>query len=172
MIEMLNKRRKDGEEGFTLIELMVVVLIIGILLAIAVPTFLSAQKNAKNKAATSNVRSALSAVKTVYADKQTYAVTRDDLIKAEPSLDWAATSGATVVAADSPQKIGWTAAAGTMTLVAKSKLNVCFWVKDDTATGTTYARAAGTTCDTDDMPTAPDATTNTKFGTSADAWSE
>ncbi|MGQ0519733.1 MAG: prepilin-type N-terminal cleavage/methylation domain-containing protein, partial [Actinomycetota bacterium] len=39
---MLQKRR-DDEEGFTLIELMVVVLIIAILLAIAIPTFLGAR---------------------------------------------------------------------------------------------------------------------------------
>jgi type IV pilus assembly protein PilA len=36
------------EEGFTLIELMMVVLIIAVLIAIAIPTFLGMRKNAQD----------------------------------------------------------------------------------------------------------------------------
>ena len=64
------QRRED--KGFTLIELMVVVLIIAILLAIAIPTFLGAQNKAKDRSAQSSARNALTNAKTIFADNGDY----------------------------------------------------------------------------------------------------
>ena len=88
---MLNnlKARRDREEGFTLIELMVVVLIIAILIAIAIPTFLGARERAQDRASQSSLRNALTAAKTAYTDASDYSASTDaDLAcdRAEPDV--------------------------------------------------------------------------------------
>ena len=138
--ERLERGREEG--GFTLIELMVVVLIIAILIAIAIPTFLGARKRAQDKQAQSNLRNALTAEKTFYVDHQDYAsVTGTDLTDLqgiESSLVWtsnnAATRGVTV---KDPTAVGTSDTYAVLESLSKSGVTFCILdVATSTATHT------------------------------------
>jgi Tfp pilus assembly protein PilE len=66
-------RRPEGQSGrFHLIELLVVIIIIGILLAIAIPSYLSFRGRAEKSAAQADVRASIPGVEAYYADHNTY----------------------------------------------------------------------------------------------------
>ena len=143
MLKSFRKRMQDREDGFTLIELMVVVLIIAILIAIAIPTFLGARKRAQDRAVQSNLRNALTAEKTYYTDKQVYTASATDLTAIEPSLSYSNAVSTTdprqikvETAADSNSSLGQ-----VVCLAAISKSGKGFQVKDvlsGTDAGTWY----------------------------------
>jgi len=71
-----HRRRPFGgartEEGFTLLELLIVVGIIGILINIGLPTFFSARQRTQNHAAQAILRTALVAANAAYVDFQDF----------------------------------------------------------------------------------------------------
>ena len=63
---------RKAEEGFTLIELMIVVAIIAILAGILIPNFVNARAQAMTAACESNLRAIATAAELYYADQQIY----------------------------------------------------------------------------------------------------
>jgi type IV pilus assembly protein PilA len=144
---------------------MVVVLIIAILIAIAIPQFLGARSRAQDRAAQSSLRNALTAAKTAYTDQSSYAKATDaDLPAIEPSLTYeaagTASSSATVPSFKDVSVAVTSVVAGDNQIwsaAALSKSGTCFWIKDiatgagagtfygtgATCTGTAAAAAAG-----------------------------
>ncbi len=80
------RERLDKEEGFTLIELMVVVLIIAVLVAIAIPSFLGFRNRAQDRSAQADLRNTLLGEKAVWTDSGAFTETEADLKEFEPTL--------------------------------------------------------------------------------------
>jgi type IV pilus assembly protein PilA len=173
LITRLHDRRDAamdlGEDaGFTLIELMVVLLILAILLAIAIPTFLGVTKSANDRAAQSNLNTALTNAKSIFqTNSQSYPTTASilagSLTTAEPSLSFV--SGGVNTTSNATQSTVGVAVAsdgqGVMMAEMAKGTGTCWFVADlasaengatstasaSSAAGTWYGKQTGqTTC--------------------------
>ena len=97
---MINRLRvrTQSESGFTLVELLVVMLILGLLAAIAIPAFFNQRTKAQDSEAKSTSKTAQTALETYATDNNgSYAsATRANLKTIEPTLSSAASGANTI----------------------------------------------------------------------------
>ena len=144
-METLRRHLNKDEDGFTLIELMVVVLIIAILIAIAIPTFLGAQDRARDRGAQSDLRNALTASKTLATDNAgkffgpdgTTPINATHMEEAEPSLEYAAMAGVTT----SIVGVSTAADGSQITLVKESASGTFFGISSNSSGEVTYCKS-------------------------------
>lgn len=142
--------RSDGERGFSMVELMVVVLIIAVLLAIAIPTFMATRHKADDRAAQAGARQGLSAELSYYSDGKAFTDDPAILMVDTPLYRYVA------AASVGPREISLhvvDAAHQRVILGVRSDTGTCFYVDHDMAAAVTrYGEAAVPACDPDGAP--------------------
>jgi type IV pilus assembly protein PilA len=81
-----NRKVLRDARGFSMVELLVVLLLLGILATITLPAFLSQRAKGQDSEAQSTVRTAVIALRTFETDHHTFDATRADLELIEPTL--------------------------------------------------------------------------------------
>jgi len=76
---------KQSTKGFTLVEIMIVVVIIGLLAAMAIPAFQKVRQSSQDKAVTNNLRQLSSAADQYFLEKGVSTVSSTDLVGTNPT---------------------------------------------------------------------------------------
>jgi prepilin-type N-terminal cleavage/methylation domain-containing protein len=124
-----SRARSVAEEGFTLVELAVAMVVLVILVGIALPTFLGTRAGAADQAAKSVAMIGLKAQRTIYADGRGYGDS-DAVEKVEPAVAFAPLPPAD---GEVPNVLGVVYVRlddDEVVLVSRSRSGRCYWAKE------------------------------------------
>jgi type IV pilus assembly protein PilA len=136
---------EDREAGFTLIEVMVVVMIIGILLAVGVPTFLGARSRAQDRSAQSSIRIGQTTALVVFTDTGDLDdVDTTKMAATEPGVTWV--GGTTASASEDTVSVGVNTAGSELGAAAMSDSGTCFYIRLRESASTLYGESTTAAC--------------------------
>ena len=158
MLTTALRRLRDEEDGFTLVELMVVVMILAILIVMGMPTFLGVRARFQDRAAQTDLRNSVLSARILYTDNATFVNATSapitGLVSIVPNMCYVAGTAATksvdtgTVACASGAGNGSISVNSTTTQFTAARLSSsqsCFVILDST-TGTKYGQTTAANC--------------------------
>ncbi len=160
------RERKAGEEGWTLPEMVVVLVILAVLTAIALPTFVGARTRAAERAAQSSLRTSLSSGWVAYVDKGSFlGVDASATAGIERAITYVSattpSTGPNVISVHPVDARAWV-------IAALSSTGTCFFLRSEagstsTPAGNLFASSSGGTCQAIAAPGAGSASWKTSW---------
>ncbi len=155
MMKTLADRMRE-EEGFTLIELMMVVMILAILIVMGLPTYLGVKGRFQDRAAETDLRNSVLAARILYTDNAVFTNANETagtgLVSIVPNMCYVA-GGTASAAGGAPACVSGTGSgsisvASTATQFSAARMSnstSCFVILDST-TGTKYGKTTAANC--------------------------
>lgn len=133
-----------GARGFTFVEVLVTTIVLGLLAALVIPSFLGTRDRATGASAQSLLRMGATAMESASVEPGTYAtITTADLEAAEPAVQWTTTPGAE--ARDDAITLSALSPTG-YTLTTTSESGVVYELVKDLTGSPTVNRTCGPAC--------------------------